>query len=371
MIKVSVVMPVYKAEAFLDDTLESVEKQTLKEIEIICVNDGSPDNSLEILKRHAANDGRIKIIDKPNEGAGAARNAGLRAATGEYLSFLDCDDLFESDMLEKAYAACKEKDADICIFRCDMFDDETGKTSSGAYALRKDYLPEKEPFAGRDIGDRIYFSTVGWAWDKLFRREFIVKNNIEYQNQRTTNDMLFVFSALSIAERIITLENVFAHQRRNSGSSLSVTREKSWDCFYHALTALEGFLKEQGIYKTRERAFINYCVHFSLWNLNSLYGESYHKLYDALRDEYLPGWEIEKYPDDYFLSAGELRQAKRILEMSFDEYAPYMINTLRNSARSSDAAAAELEAIKNSASYKLGRALTSAPRALRKLLWKK
>ena len=95
MAKVSVIIPVYNVEPYLKQCMDSVVGQTLKDIEIICVDDGSTDGSLDILKEYATEDSRIQIIEQKNAGAGAARNNGMRHATGKYLSFLDSDDFFE------------------------------------------------------------------------------------------------------------------------------------------------------------------------------------------------------------------------------------------------------------------------------------
>ena len=359
--KVSVIIPVYNAAKFINDTLDCVLNQTMREIEVICVDDGSKDNSLELLNARAKTDDRLIVVSQPNSGAGVARNNGLSKARGEYISWLDSDDLFEKDMLEAAYAACKKENADIGAFRCDMFDDETGAVSSGAWALRDEFLPAKQPFSYKDMPEKIFFAFVGWAWDKLFRREFVLENKLQFQALRTTNDMLFVFSALVAAERIITIDRVMVHQRRRASESLSVTREKSWNCFHEALDALEKFLRERGVYGELEKCFINYCVHFSLWNLNSITGETYALLYNAIRNEYFPQWKISERSDDYFDSKGEIGQARRIIEMPFASYAAHMINAARKNA----GAKAELEAIKNSSSYRIGRAITYIPRLLR------
>ena len=98
MIKLSVIIPVYNVEQYLGECLESVIKQTLKDIEIICVNDGSTDNSLEIIKKFARKDERIKIIDKPNSGYGDSMNKGLETETGEYIGIVESDDFIEPDM---------------------------------------------------------------------------------------------------------------------------------------------------------------------------------------------------------------------------------------------------------------------------------
>jgi glycosyltransferase involved in cell wall biosynthesis len=359
--KVSVIIPVYNAEKFINDTLDCVLNQTLREIEVICVDDGSKDRSLELLNARAKTDDRLTVISQPNSGAGVARNNGLVHATGEYISWLDSDDLFERDMLEIAYNACKRQNADIGAFRCDMFDDETGAFSSGAWALRDEFLPAKQPFSWKDMPDRIFFAFVGWAWDKLFRREFVLENRLSFQALRTTNDMFFVFSALIAAERIITIDGVLAHQRRRSSDSLSVTREKSWSCFHEALDALEKYLRDRGVYGELEKCFINYCVHFSLWNLNTITGETYALLYNAIRGDYFPQWHIADRDDEFFYNKGEIGQARRIIEMPFAAYAAHMINSARKNA----GARAELDAIKRSSSYRIGRAITYIPRLLK------
>ena len=117
--KVSVILPVYNVSDYLRQCMDSIVGQTLKDIEIICVDDGSTDDSLAILKEYEAKDQRVKVIQQANAGAGAARNKGLEIATGEYLSFLDSDDFFEPDMLEKAWSKAHETRAQVVVFRSD------------------------------------------------------------------------------------------------------------------------------------------------------------------------------------------------------------------------------------------------------------
>lgn len=123
MKKVSIIIPIYNSEKYLNKCLDSVCNQTLKDIEIICVNDCSPDNSLTVLQEYAKNDSRIKLIDFiENKGASVARNAGIEASMGEYIGFVDSDDFVDLDFYEKLYTKAKEKDADVVkgnIYNCD------------------------------------------------------------------------------------------------------------------------------------------------------------------------------------------------------------------------------------------------------------
>lgn len=317
---VSVIMPVYNGEEYLRQCLDSVINQTLKEIEIICVDDGSSDGSLDILKEYAAKDTRIIVLQQSNAGAGAARNNGLAKASGRYLSFLDSDDFFESSMLEKAVAQIQKDKADFVVFRCDHYMNDTGKFKPASYTLKKHTLPPFTPFHFRQITDNVFRSFVGWAWDKVYDREFVMKHHLRFQEQRTSNDMLFVFSALVLAKKITYLDEVLAHQRRNNGQSLSNTREKSWFCFYNALCALRDTLKEKGLYQELEKDFINYALHFSLWNLNTITGECYYKLYDKLRDEWFEELGIYGKNENYFYIKEEYVQLKQIMQYTAQEY---------------------------------------------------
>ena len=315
MAKVSVIIPVYNAEEYLEQCVGSVMNQTLQDIEILCVDDGSPDNSLEVLKRLQAKDDRIRIISQPNGGAGAARNNGLRHATGEYLSFLDADDFFEPNMLEEAVAAADQYRADFVVFNSDQYHMDKEKFVEVPWVLRTADIPPYMPFSYRQLTDNVFKTFVGWAWDKLYRRSFVMEHDIWYQEQRTTNDMLFVFTALVTAKRIAIVNKVLAHQRRGGGASLSVTREKSWHCFYDALTALRRRLESEDIFWELEKDYINYALHFCLWNLNTLAEPTHQLLQDKLVSEWFETLGIKGKPESYFYNRGEYAQYKKIMKL--------------------------------------------------------
>ena len=121
-IKVSVIVPVFNVEEYLSTSLDSILNQTLKDIEIICINDGSTDASLDILENYAKKDARIKIISKKNEGQGIARNIGLDNAQGEFIAFVDSDDFIKEDMLEKSYKKSVSKNLDLVMYKVSSFD---------------------------------------------------------------------------------------------------------------------------------------------------------------------------------------------------------------------------------------------------------
>lgn len=300
MLDVSVIIPVYNAESHLAECLRSVCGQTLRNIEIICVNDGSSDGSLQILNEFAQNDSRLTVITQENAGAGAARNHGMRKARGKYLSFLDADDFFEPEMLEKAFCKAESDSADIVVFKADFYDDKRQSYYPCNYSLREKMLPPQRPFSGTDVERDIFEVIVGWAWDKLFLAEFIRENGILFQEQRTSNDLMFVFSSFAKAERITTVSKVLAHQRRQAAGTLSVTREKSWMNFYSALISLREHLVAWDLYERFEQDYINYALQFSLWNLNTLKEPVKEMLYYQLKNAWFDELGVSSYPKEKF-----------------------------------------------------------------------
>ena len=162
-IKVSVIIAVYNTERFLKQCMDSIVNQTLRDIEIICVNDGSTDDSLMILNKYAESDDRVLVYTKENEGLGgaSARNYGLERAQGEYISILDSDDFFELDMLEKAVKRAESTNADIVVFGGYEYDERNGNTYTVASILGEKEIPDIEVFSYRDCADDIYQLTQG------------------------------------------------------------------------------------------------------------------------------------------------------------------------------------------------------------------
>ncbi len=310
---VSVIIAVYNVEAYLKQCLDSVIGQTLNNIEIICVDDGSTDSSLQILEEYQLKDSRIKIIRQEHAGAGAARNKGLQEAKGEYLSILDSDDFFEPDMLKKAYYTAKVEDADIVVFRSDFYDEQQHIFVPCDYSIREDVLPDINPFGAMDIPDRIFNIGCGWAWDKLFRRDFVEENNARFQEIRTSNDMFFVFYLYSKAESIYVMNTLFAHRRINAYNTLSVTRELSWDNFYLALMALKEQLIADGTYDTFRHSFVNWSLNFSLWNIDTLDKELSREVKQKCREEYFEKLDILHNDPSYFLYDYEYKRLERIM----------------------------------------------------------
>lgn len=313
--KVSVIIPIYNAAEFLEECLDSVIAQTLENIEIICVNDGSSDNSLDILQEYKKRDSRIRVLSQSNQGAGVARNNGISVARGEYLSFLDADDFFEKNMLKCAYKVVYRTKADIGVFNADLFNHIKKEYGGCTWAFRKQLFPKDNPFKPLDekVKDNIFRMFNGWAWDKLFSRKFIGRTGLRFQELRTTNDMYFVFIGLVLARKIVTIDKLLIHQRVGVKSSLSNNRDLYWNCFYIALLAMQSKLKELQLYDYLEKAFVNWALNFSLWQLNTMQGKAFIKTYNLLRDEGFEQLDISRHDRSYFFNPKEYDQFLRIM----------------------------------------------------------
>ena len=311
--KVSVILSVYNTAPFLHQCLDSLVHQTLREIEIICVDDASTDASLTILQQYAMEDDRIIVLEQEHGGAGKARNTGLDKAKGTYLSILDSDDFFELDMLEKMVRQAEEQKAQIVIGRADFYDHALQQFKPCTFSIYPERLPEQQPFAGTDIADRIFNIGCGWAWDKLFERQFIQENGIRFQELRSTNDMFFVFYAYTKAQRISFIDTITVHQRIKAYSSLSVTREQSWDHFYLALMALKTVLEIQGTYDRFRHSFINWALNFSLWHIDTLREDIRRQLIIRCRKEFFWNLDLLSAAPEDFDKEEEYRRMQAIM----------------------------------------------------------
>ena len=270
MTKVSIIIPVYNAEKYLGKCLESLLSQTLQEMEIICVDDGSSDGSPEILKRFQERDGRVRILTQENQYAGAARNNGMKEAQGEYLLFLDADDFFENTLLEKVYNQGKKMEADIVLFGAKQYNDKTGIVSSASWYFKRDALPRENPFSGKTENTDVFAIVTPAPWTKLFRREFVEKQGLSFQGLQNSNDVYFVLTALALAEKITYVDEELVFYRVGMKGSLQGSKSLHPDCFIEAYAGVYHELRRRGIYERYEEGFMNILLSGCAHNLRTV-----------------------------------------------------------------------------------------------------
>ena len=270
MTKVSIIIPVYNAEKYLGKCLESLLSQTLQEMEIICVDDGSSDGSPEILKRFQERDGRVRILTQENQYAGAARNNGMKEAQGEYLLFLDADDFFENTLLEKVYNQGKKMEADIVLFGAKQYNDKTGIVSPASWYFKRDALPRENPFSGKTENTDVFALVTPAPWTKLFRREFVEKQGLSFQGLQNSNDVYFVLTALALAEKITYVDEELVFYRVGMKGSLQGSKSLHPDCFIEAYVGVYHELRRRGIYERYEEGFMNILLSGCAHNLRTV-----------------------------------------------------------------------------------------------------
>lgn len=288
MIKVSVIVPVYNGAVYLRECLDSILQQTMEETEIVCIDDASTDMTPVILQEYEGKWNNIKVITNPiNRGAGITRNIGMQSVNGKYVIFLDADDVFEKNMLQEAFSRAERFSADICTFCEDELTDNTKEYSRYPYphALWEN-LEARGVFSSTDVKDVVFNIWNGWPWDKLFNREFLIKNELQFQEIRSSEDGLFVHGALAVAERITCINKIFVHHRVNINTSLSNMRDASWECCYLYLRELKKYLIEHNRYSDCEKSFVNWASDFLYWNYCTLNEKNRANLYNVLK-EYL------------------------------------------------------------------------------------
>lgn len=184
-IKVSVIVPVYNVEKFIDKCLNSIVNQTLKEIEIIVVNDGSPDNSQKIIDKYVKKyPDKIKSYIKENGGQGSARNYGLKKTTGEYIGYVDSDDFVEKDMYKKLYNKAKENNYDIVV--CGNYNVSEDYQNKNIDAFINNYNTDLE---------NIFFGKMA-VWNKIYKRDILIKNKLEFKEKVWYEDLAFTLKAI-------------------------------------------------------------------------------------------------------------------------------------------------------------------------------
>lgn len=324
--RVSVIVPVHNAEQYLEQCLDSILSQTETDIELVCIDDGSTDSSLHLLKKYESADSRVVIIGTNNQGAGAARNLGLSVAKGTYLSFLDADDFFEPTMFKEVVDAMSRDDADIAVFGSWVFDTARDANRQAKWNLRPDLTPEHQPFSYRDMPEYIFNAFGNPTWNKIFKREFIQKKGIAFQEISRANDLLFTCRALVAAERIITIDKPYVHYRINSSTSLQATKDRDPLSFLKAFFTLEENLKQDSLYEYVEHSFLNHLLDGIVFNLDSVHTlEALTDLKAAIEQDVEPRYQLLQQPEDVLENKKQLKQYEFFFKNDMQQY---LINRL-------------------------------------------
>ncbi len=295
--KVTVVIPCYNVEKYLRQCLDSVINQTLKDLEIICVNDGSKDSTLSIIQEYAGKDNRIKIIDKPNGGYGESMNRGFDMATGDYIGIIESDDYADLDMFEKLYNCAKEYNLDVA------------KSGFYYYYSKPTEVNKPNPISSHTTSGRTFCPTLGFQskmemvdffnikptiWSAIYRKDFIRENNIRFNETpgASYQDASFNFKVWVCAKRVRLLEECFLHYRQDNEAS-SINSPGKVYCICDEYEEMERFIENRPLEKAIVEP-IMIRIKYDSYNWN------YERLAEPLQREFISrfGEDFKKHQEE-------------------------------------------------------------------------
>ncbi len=245
---ISVIIPVYNVEKYLLKCLDSVSSQTYKNIEIIVVNDGSTDNSLDILSKYAKKENRLLIINQKNQGLSGARNSAIKIAKGEYLIFLDSDDYIKKELIEEVYGKILKEDADIAIYGYDKINED------GTLIARPDFGDNL--FEHKEAIKKILSLAISpMACNKMYKKSLFVENHIYYPLRKLHEDIGTTYKLFWNAKKIISTSNSYYYWIIRDGSITSKTTYKHINDVFELFFEKKNFLEEQNIFNEFQESY--------------------------------------------------------------------------------------------------------------------
>lgn len=276
-VMISIIIPVFNAELYICECLDCLLSQCYDSYEIICIDDGSTDNSNALLRRYSQINRHIKVLMQDNMGAGSARNLGIAEARGKYLLFLDIDDIFEKNLLSVTVQKAEENDADVVIFNADKFDAVTGKINDKWRAIK--YIPNNGSlFSAEKICDSVFNFTVPAPWNKLFRRDFIERIGVRFQEIRSTNDLMFVYASLCNSKKMVILDEILVHYRTNNQLSIQGRKRGGGEEAFCALMELKNYLEMHGKYAMYRKSYVYMACNIIVYTLARIEIEEFERL---------------------------------------------------------------------------------------------
>lgn len=361
MAKISIIIPVYNVEEYLTECMESVVRQTLHDIEIICINDGSTDGSLDILKEYAAKDHRIIIVDKENEGYGIGMNIGLSKASGEYIGIVEPDDFVPLNMYEDLYDIASENKLDFV--KADFYRFKRNENNGNMELTYNHLSPHKEDyhtiFNPSETPQAIYY--VMNTWSGIYRREFLNEHHIRHNETpgASFQDNGFYFQTFVYGKRAMIIDRPYYMNRRDNPNSSVHNREK-----VYCMNIEYDFIRE---ILTQDKKIWNRFKYMYWYKKYTNYTATLNRIGNEYKKEY-----VNRFSDEF-------RRAKELGELNRDVFSDarwqdiqFLINDPEGfyyrMLTSGYNASAELQKLKNSTSYKLGRYITKVPRKIKQKL---
>lgn len=302
-VKVSVIIPSFNTEKYISQCLDSVVNQTLKDIEIICVDNSSTDNTLAILNEYAEKDERIKVISKKNEGPAVSRNVGIDTACGEYICFLDSDDFVDLEMYEKMYNTAKSKDLDLGMCKIATFEDGTDNYNYDVwyFALNDFNDFEKDVFTPYDTKEFLGEFSVT-VHNKIYRKSILEKNHIRFPSNILFEDEVFFYDSYIHSNRIHVIPHTLYYYRMNRPDSLvGLTSDKDYSDIVEVFKMIRNIFIETNDYEDFKIRLSNNFIPMGLWRYGQCAKKYHEYFFNVLKQDCLNLIEDEEilknFPD--------------------------------------------------------------------------
>lgn len=309
---VSIILPMYNMSLYINQCLDSLLNQTYNNLQIICVDDGSTDNTCQLVEEYIQKGFNVSLIRQEHKYAGSARNLGFQSAKGKYTIFLDSDDFFHTDFIKTMVARAEATKAEIVVCRSQAYDNFTGEYQPMKWTIAFDHIPAKIVFNGRQLKKYALTAFMGWAWDKLYLTEFIKNNNLYFQDLRSSNDLYFTFNSILLADKITVVNKILINQRKNHNSSISQTRYLSYNnCFLAADKLYETWKSSKYWNKDTEQAFCNWVANFFVWHYSTLPNDCKQEM-QRIIVEYANKYKLFTHKGTFYYKKADYKELKRI-----------------------------------------------------------
>lgn len=287
MYKISVIIPVYNVEDYIKTCLDSILAQTLKDIEIICINDGSTDNSLNILQEYSSTDSRIKIITKENGGQATARNFGIKEAQGEYVAFVDSDDFIEPDMFEKLYNKAKYNNLDIAMCKIATYDNQTEEIKDNVWyymlGVFRDF--EKDIFNHKDTKEFTCNIAVT-PYNKIYKNSLLKDNDILFPEGLIFEDEKFFYDTYLRAKRVSIVDEFLYYYRINrKGSTVDIIKDNDFIDIIPISKQIRETFKKTNNYEDYKILLSNRFIHLQLARFTQTSQKHKEKFFNLLKKD--------------------------------------------------------------------------------------
>lgn len=313
--KISVIIPVYNSQAYLRECLDSVVNQTMEDIEIICVDDGSTDASARLLRSFQDEDMRLRVLLREHCGAGPARNAGIEAAEGRYITFLDSDDIFAPQALACLYETAEKYAAELVLCSGRNFRTDRRGMEENSLFLNPMYLPASNPYSAETNSHYLFQFTSSASWGKLYRKAFLDRWNIRFPSLPRTEDVPFSRFAMAAAERIAYTTDLLVFHRVDNPNSLETNKDAAPLTPFRAHQILWERLAEACLLEPLRRSLLNYFCSCYCYNYRSLQTDAARRAFrECFQKTAVPCFGIDFSDSAFFYNQSEYRELKELAE---------------------------------------------------------